>query len=235
MTRIAPRALVAAWNLIRARAIDVFRPGVAATLRELPEWSALGLPQEGVEHEPSITLLDGLRALALGLRQEGNRAAVELVATLPSPDRTVLATQDVVYSMLESARESILVIGFEVSEPAVRRLLIRRGLEKIAVTVVGDRVRGSAREILRDWPVRARPLRALQNIEAASANQAALQHAKVITIDGNVALLGSANFTAGGLRNNIELGVRVTGALAADIDRLVDRLENIGWLTGVTP
>jgi phosphatidylserine/phosphatidylglycerophosphate/cardiolipin synthase-like enzyme len=43
-------------------------------------------------------------------------------------------------------------------------------------------------------------------------------------------LLGSANFTAGGLRNNIELGVRVTGAVAAEIERLVDRLESVGWL-----
>ena len=235
MTRIKPRVLVTTWNLIKRRALDVFRPGIASILPDLPEWTVLGLPQGGVERELSITLLDALRALALSHRQEtaGSKAGVELVATLPEADRTVLATQDVVYTMLESARKTILVAGFELTEPSIRRLLIRKGMDQIAVTVVGDRVRGSARELLKDWPTRARPLRALENIEAATPNQASLQHAKVITTDGESTLIGSANFTAGGLRNNIELGVRVSGALAVEIEQLIARLEKSGWLTPV--
>jgi len=232
MTRITPRALIAAWKLLRSRAIDVFRPGVTASLPTLPEWPALGLPMDGLERETSITVLDALRAVELSHRQEaaGNRATVELVATLPDRDRNVLATRDVVQTMLEGARTSILVVGFEFSEPSIRRLLIRRGIDQIAVTVVGDRQRGSARELLKDWPPHARPLRALENIEAATAWQASLQHAKAIVVDSETALLGSANFTAGGLRNNIELGVRVSGPMAVQIEQLLARLTQSGWL-----
>lgn len=232
MTRITPRALIAAWKLLRSRAIDVFKPGVAASLPTLPEWPALGLPMDGLEREPSITLLDALRAVELSHRQEaaGNRSVVELVATLPDPDRNVLATRDVVQTMLEGARTSILVAGFEFSEPSIRRLLIRRGIDQIAVTVVGDRQRGSARELLKDWPPHARPLRALENIEPATPWQAALFHAKAIVVDGDTALIGSANFTTGGVKNNIELGIRLTGAVASQIEQLTLRLAHAGWL-----
>ena len=233
MTRITPRALLAAWKLLKSRGLDAFKPGVAASLADLPEWPALGLPTDGIEREPSITLLDALRAVELSHRQEGagNRAVVELVATLPEPDRNVLATRDVVQTMLEGARTSIIVAGFEFSEPSIRRLLIRRGIDQIAVTVVGDRQRSSARELLKDWPPHARPLRALENIEAATPWQASLQHAKVIVTDSETALIGSANYTAGGLKNNIELGVRLTGPLAVQVEQLISRLATAGWLT----
>lgn len=232
MTRITPRALIAAWKLLKSRTIDVFKPGVAASLPMLPEWPALGLPMDGLEREPSITLLDALRAVELSHRQEasGNRSVVELVATLPDPDRNVLATRDVVLTMLEGARSSILVAGFEFSEPSIRRLLMRRGIDQIAVTVVGDRQRGSARELLKDWPPHARPLRALENIEPATPWQAALFHAKAIVVDGDTALIGSANFTTGGLKNNVELGVRLTGSIASQIEELTAKLARLGWL-----
>lgn len=232
MTRITPRALLAAWKLLKSRAVDVFRPGVAASLPTLPEWPALGLPPDGLEREASITLLDALRAIELSHRQETveKKATVDLVATLPDPDRNVLATRDVVQTMLEGARASIFIASYELNEPSVRRLLIRRGLDGIAVTVVGDRKTGSARELLRDWPPQARPLRALENIEAASPWQAALLHTKVIVIDSETALIGSANFTMGGLRNNIEFGVRLTGPAAAQIEQLTTRLAQTGWL-----
>lgn len=232
MTRVTPRTLVAAWKVLKSRAIDVFRPGVAASLPALPEWPALGLPPDGLERELSLTLLDALRAVELSHRQDvaENRATVDLVATLPDPDRNVLATRDVVQTMLEGAQNSILVAGYEFSEPSLRRLLIRRGIDQIAVTVVGDRLRGSARELLKDWPPQARPLRALENIEAANPGRAALLHAKAIVVDSETTMIGSANFTSGGLRSNIELGVRLTGPIATQIEQLVARLLQAGWL-----
>lgn len=232
MTRITPRAVVAAWKVLKSRAVDVFRPGVAASLPAVPEWPALGLPPEGLERELSLTLLDALRAVELSHRQDvvEKRATVDLVATLPVSDRNVLATRDVVQTMLAGARKSILVAGYEFSELSFRRLLIRRGIEQIQVTVVGDRQKRSAPDLLRDWPPHARPLRALENVEAASPWQAALLHTKVIVADGETALIGSANFTTGGLKNNIELGVRLTGPVASQIEQLTNSLAQTGWL-----
>jgi phosphatidylserine/phosphatidylglycerophosphate/cardiolipin synthase-like enzyme len=73
----------------------------------------------------------------------------------------------------------------------------------------------------------------LENVEPLAENAATLMHAKAIVADRRVALVGSANFTAGGLRSNLEVGVRVTGAVAADIVRTIERLEREGWLVPV--
>lgn len=227
--RIPPRTLVAAWELVKAASLDIFRPGGLALLPSLPGWSALGLPPATSGSDLSVSLLDALRALALRDRNAVSAGTVDLVATLPVQDRTILATSDVVRTMLESARQSILIVGFELNEPAVRKLLFRRGLDGLAITIVGDRQRGSARELLKDWPAAARPLRALENVEPANQIQSFL-HAKVIVVDENTTLIGSANFTAGGLRNNIEIGVRVSGPAGVEIMRIVSRLEKEGWL-----
>ncbi|WP_437650312.1 phospholipase D-like domain-containing protein [Sorangium sp. So ce362] len=236
MSRIAPRTLVAAWELARSRALDVFTPGVMRALPGLPGWSALGLPAEALDHTPSVTLLEALRALALRERSgvKSHDTTVELVATLPTPDRSVLSTSDVVRTLLEGAQQSILIVGFEITEPSLYRLLARRGLDQLHVTVVGDRERGSARQFRRSWPAAARPLRALENVEPAMQIPAML-HAKAIVADAHVALVGSANFTAGGLRNNIEFGVRATGPLVQAIVRTVERLEREGWLVTARP
>jgi phosphatidylserine/phosphatidylglycerophosphate/cardiolipin synthase-like enzyme len=208
----------------------VFQPGVGATLPGTKGWAALGLPTTAIDREPRITVLDALRMLALGERtraEETERA--ELVATVPTADATILATVDVVRALLEGARRSLLVIGYAIGDDMMRATLFRRGLDGVSVTVVGDRENGAARELLKDWPTSARPLKALENIEPASRIGACL-HAKVIIADEKTGLIGSANFTAGGLRYNLELGVRVVGAVPAAIIRTVKRLELEGWL-----
>jgi phosphatidylserine/phosphatidylglycerophosphate/cardiolipin synthase-like enzyme len=235
MNRVSPRSLVATWELVRAEALDVFHPGAAAQLCRLRGWAAIGLPAIGLESSHMLTLLDALRALALVHRATtASDVRTELVATLPRSDRSVLATPDVVRSLLEGARSEILVIGFDIREPTFRQVLFRRGLANVRVTVIGDRETGSARDLLRDWPARAQPLRALENVEPAGSVRGRI-HAKVIVADRSSVLLGSANFTAGGLRNNIEFGVRATGGLAKDILRTVERLESEGWLVPAHP
>jgi phosphatidylserine/phosphatidylglycerophosphate/cardiolipin synthase-like enzyme len=210
--------------------VDVFRPGVGAALADLRGWAALGLPASGVDQEPRVTVLDALRTVALGERaRAGESPPADLVATLPMTDSTVLATVDVVRMLLDGARRSLLVIGYAIGDDMLRAALIRRGLDGIAVTVVGDRENRAARELLKDWPHAASPLRALENIEPATPIGARL-HAKVIVADETTALVGSANFTAGGLRYNVELGVRIAGAVPGAIVRTVNRLEIEGWL-----
>lgn len=233
MTRPSPRTLLAAWELVRRQGVDVFQPGVGSALAGIRGWAALGLPEGGIDQEPRVTLLDALRMMALGYRTPATEGVpTELVATLPVTDATVLATVDVVRTLVDGARRSLLVVGYAIGDEMLRAALVRRGLEGIAVTVVGDRENRAASELLKDWPPAACPLRALENVEAATLAGACL-HAKVIVADEARALVGSANFTAGGLRHNIELGVRVTGAVPAAIIRTVNRLEAEGWLVPV--
>ena len=43
-------------------------------------------------------------------------------------------------------------------------------------------------------------------------------------------LIGSANFTAGGFRNNIELGIELDGPVSLEIVQLIERLIDGQWL-----
>ena len=233
MTRPSPRALLGGWELARKQGIDVFRPGIGSALPATRGWAGLGLPPSGIDDEPRVTILDAVRALALAdLGRPSGDVRADLVATLPTTDASVLATVDVVRTLLEGARRSLLVIGYAIGDNMLRTILFRRGLDGIAVTVIGDRDNGGARELLKDWPAGARPLKALENVEPAIPAATCL-HAKVIVADETTALVGSANFTAGGMRYNIELGVRVSGAVPVAILRTVTRLESEGRLVPV--
>lgn len=44
------------------------------------------------------------------------------------------------------------------------------------------------------------------------------------------ARFGSANFSGGGLDANVEFGVRVEGAVAEEVHRVVEALRAEGWL-----
>ena len=231
MNRISPRSVLACWRIVREHGIDVFRPGVGRSLAALRGWAAaLG---ECADGDSFVSLLDMLRAFALRERdlQDGMETS-DLVATLPRSDRTVLTTANVVRSLVEGASSSLLIVGYEIREKWLRQLLFRRGLDGVSVTAVGDRETRSARDLLRDWPARARPLRALENVEPATGQGGKL-HAKAIVADARTALIGSANFTAGGLRLNYEVGVRTSGRVARDLVRVVDLLDSEGWLTRV--
>jgi phosphatidylserine/phosphatidylglycerophosphate/cardiolipin synthase-like enzyme len=233
VNRVAPRSVLAAWQLAREQALDVFKPGVAAALSALRGWASLGLPS-GTDTDPCVTVLDALRALALAERQQAPETRAELVTTMPLEDRTILETANVVRALVEGAKEDLLVVGYDIRELAFRRMLVRRGIAGVQVRVVGDRRMGGARELLRDWSATARPLIALENVEPAATVPDKL-HGKVIVADRTVALVSSANFTAGGLRNNIEFGIRVSGPPVRDILRCVDQLEKRGWLIPAVP
>lgn len=58
-------------------------------------------------------------------------------------------------------------------------------------------------------------------------------HGKVIVADRARVLIGSANFSVGGLAGNIKLGVRLEGAVAQEIHRTIEQLREEGWLVTV--
>lgn len=228
--RLSPRVLVACWDLVRRAGVDLFRPGAAEKVGTIAGWRSAGGPLKLEDGE--LTLLDALRAFALWVRNEpAPDARSELVVTLPITDRACISTPDAVRMMIDSATKTIHVIGFRMSETNMCRALQRRGCEGIAVTVVGDRADGGAREILKDWPAIARPLVALENVE--SATPTGHLHAKAIVIDSTVALVGSANFSRSGMNTNFEFGVRVSGNVARSIIRIIDRLVQDGWFVPI--
>jgi phosphatidylserine/phosphatidylglycerophosphate/cardiolipin synthase-like enzyme len=230
--RLPPRLLVAAWDLVRSHMDRIFVPGAATALPGIDGWATLGVSGIELDREPVVSLLDALRAIALVQRSgssSGSTERAELVCTLPSVDRNILATRDVTIDLLEHAEREILVMGFELTDRQLVHLLARRAASGVSVTLVGDRRSAWLQELRRAWPPVVPPPRALENVEPAEGDPR-LMHAKAIVADRTTALIGSANFTAGGLRQNIEVGLRIRGSAASELVRTVDRLEREGWL-----
>jgi len=228
--RIDARSIVRAWRLARAAGRELFTPGVGETLASLPGWGGCGMPSSGVTSDPAVTALEALRAVELHhLEQPADLARVALVATLPGGPRPVAATRDVVREILRGARRELLVLGFSITDTEFCALLTKRAVEGVRVTVVGDREARDVEALARGWPTTATPLTALRDVQPDRGEHRRM-HGKVIVADRRVALLGSANFSAGGLSGNIEFGVRVEGGVAQEIHRAVEALREEGWL-----
>lgn len=228
--KITARSLVRAWHTVRAAGFDFFRPGAG---NELAKLTTLGDESAGDASSERVTTIEALRALELQHRERpSNLAQVELVATLPGGIRHVMATRDVVRELIRGAKRELLVVGFSITDREFRELLVRRGVEGITVMVVGDRTSGDAVELVRSWPAIAAPLVALHDT-IPNRDEHRRMHGKVIVSDRTHALIGSANFSVGGLQGNIELGVRLEGSIAEDLCRTIEQLRDEGWLCPV--
>lgn len=226
--RIDGRSLLAAWRLLRAARVDPFASDAPERLPRLPGWSPLGLPASELASARVITVLDALRAMALLLREPTESAgSVQLVATLPLLDSPITKTGDALRVLVTSASRELLVIGYTITDPTFRELLIRRAQAGVHITVVGDRKTGAARDLRRHWPS-GLPLTALEDVETADEQRHV--HAKVVVADRQRAIIGSANFTRSGMGRNIEMGVGVVGPVAAEIVEVVEKMQERRWL-----
>jgi phosphatidylserine/phosphatidylglycerophosphate/cardiolipin synthase-like enzyme len=223
---IAARTLYRAWRLCRGAAVDLFGIDSSDTLTAIPGWDALGMP---AGTDPSTSVLEMLRAIELRHQDvAAEPVRVRLVATVPAAVRVTAATRDVAESLIRSAARELLVVGYSVREPDFLRLLLAKGMAGISVTVVSDRGEDDAKAILESWPAGASPLRAFRSVEPVQGRS--LFHAKTIVADRKRTLIGSANFTAGGFRNNIELGIELDGPVSLEIVQLIERLIDGQWL-----
>ncbi len=231
MIRIDARALLAAWKAVREAGIDPFSSSAPERLPAAPGWSSLRLPSRNVAEDRLVTVLDALRALALRDREIGKAAdKVQLVGTLPMRAPGVVPTREAIRELIVSTKIEVLVIGFAFTDGWLRDLLVERAHAGVAVTVVGDRKNRVARALHRDWPA-GLPLAAFEDVDGMDEYRSL--HAKVIVADRERAVIGSANFTLGGLERNLELGVRVEGETAERIVRTIEGLVREGWLVGV--
>lgn len=226
---IPARTLYRAWRLCRGAAVDLFGIDSSESLTAIPGWDALGMPDG---KEPTTSILEMLRAIELRHQDIGAEPVrIRLVATVPPALRVTAATRDVAESLIRSATSELLVVGYSVREPDFLRLLLASGMAGVSVTVVSDRGEDDAKAILESWPAAASPLRAFRSVEPVQGRS--LFHAKAIVADRLRTLIGSANFTAGGFRNNIELGIELDGPVSLEIVGLIERLIDGRWLESI--
>lgn len=221
------RTLVGAWRRTVASGSPLFGRRVNA----LPE--SAGLPGDAGCSAPA---LEALRAIDMAVQEEARGSSKSrIVVTHPGPRLMLAGTRDVARSLIAAARRELLVVGYTITDDEFSEALRERGLAGVAVTVVGDRDKGGARELVRTWPATARPLDAYEGVEPEDPTKPWIVHGKVIVADRTSALVGSANFTSVGLGRNIEIGVHLEGEAVSEIVCFVARLVHEGWLTKARP
>lgn len=150
------------------------------------------------------------------------------------PVKAILATGDrlvgggvrsfesVIIDLIRSARSEIQIAAysFDPSFVGVLEELSHIGKTGVRITIV-------TRAIPTQHPKVRTALKRLaedQRVVEFPDSPAGRLHMKVLVIDRNNAIVGSANFTMGGLISNHELGVWLTGQEAWQIGSLLDRL-----------
>ncbi len=205
-------------------------------------------PLAGASEVVALALLD----LALANGEATVAVIPKTAATLvwtgpevnPSKARTTTA---VLLELLGSAKERVLVVGYEFDHGAVifgplHKAMTERGVK--ASIYLDVRPAPSPRSnmgaylaiqthqfLKRNWPF-GDPLPQLYHYPAGSAHGSRRSlHAKCVVVDGRHVLIGSANFTKRGHTRNLEVGVHLDDpGVAAALVQQFDHLRHKGDL-----
>ncbi|WP_406694808.1 DISARM system phospholipase D-like protein DrmC [Singulisphaera sp. Ch08] len=238
-----------------ALALGTIQPGTG--LQQIRK-AGLGMQAERLlswlpEASRRFGTIEGMIAAIRLVRDERRRAAEadsrpELILTGPDVQgMTSRDTRVVVRELFESARKSVLLVGYafhgsgRIFEPLAHRMA---GDPDLAVTIVvnvhpdRDRspeqtVRKFSAEFLRSsWPFHPKP--ELYYFPGSLENQGAglaSVHAKLIVLDARWVYLGSANFTTAAFQRNLEAGLRLRSeVLGRQLTGYFHRLIHEGYL-----
>ena len=213
--------------MVKESDVDPFASDAARRMPVVPGWSGLGIPDDTVQPGPST--LQAIRAIQLAVADTARHAhQVDLIATTPLGAEACATTRDALKDLLRSAKRELLVLGFAMGHADLEAELRAASARGVGITVIGERSRDDLRHLFQSWPATFAPIRCLHMVEALP-DQRMMMHAKVIVADRATTLIGSANFTTGGLSSNIELGLLVSGPVARVICELVEALERGDW------
>jgi phosphatidylserine/phosphatidylglycerophosphate/cardiolipin synthase-like enzyme len=207
--------------------VDLFAPTERSDLLTTPEAASV------LTRVASLGPMDAAAVMRLCLQSlriqhdemSQHLLEAELVATLP-PDMPGLArpTERVLREMLAPQVREIILLGYEFTDRDMMRLLADAAARGADVIMICDRGRGSAKRILEAWPGGTRLPRLFHDRQRADGAPYASMHAKCLLVDGRNLLVTSANFTFHGLHGNIEIGVRLCGAPAAEARKMFSHL-----------
>jgi phosphatidylserine/phosphatidylglycerophosphate/cardiolipin synthase-like enzyme len=219
------RDLAALESLFRERGdIDLFAPIEQSNLGSMPEFAGL-LPRI-VLTEPAAVVRLCLQALRVQHDEIRPRLIdAELVATLPSDSPGIARpTASVVTEMVTSATREVILLGYELTDRDLVRVLGDAASRGVQVIMICDRGRGSAARVSAVWPCATSRPRIFHNRDRSDGAPYASMHAKCLLIDSTDLLVTSANFTFHGLHGNIEIGVRISGAPAHEARKVFSYL-----------
>lgn len=134
----------------------------------------------------------------------------------------VRGTGPVVEEIMEHIDDELHILAYVISKHAVKFLdLIERAIESgVKTTLVINKLEeqdDEVKEKLRKWKNKF-PYFNLVDFNRKGKTL----HAKVVVVDRTKAVIGSANFSWGGMSGNYEIGILLEGRDAWTLSRLVD-------------
>jgi phosphatidylserine/phosphatidylglycerophosphate/cardiolipin synthase-like enzyme len=168
---------------------------------------------------------------------------IEIAVTHPGPEMPPMrSTAAITPQIVDRARRSVLIVGYSVTVdsgllglPARTLATMGRAAARgVLVTAILHRDPKNRDALLAGWPHGVTAPNIFTWPERPGDAMAAL-HAKVIVADASEALVTSANLTYHGYEANIEVGVRITGSAAAQLEsvfrELIRTRDFVPWKT----
>jgi phosphatidylserine/phosphatidylglycerophosphate/cardiolipin synthase-like enzyme len=210
-------------------------PSMKERLRELEE---LRDAQSEIT-EPAMAL--ALRAAAEASASVDDEKSAEIAWTGPGTDAPLRRVDQVIYDLVETAREEIVVVTYAAYRAERALQCLRSATERgVAVRIIIELAEASGGKISADGLATFRasvpraevfywPLTSRRNL--GDSNLYGAMHAKCVVADRSRALVSSANMTDHALELNMELGVLVGRGLAAQLATHFDQLILRGELS----
>ena len=207
---------------------DTFREEIASVQNDVIEGRifprTISLLKQEFLNVDEKHLFHFLNLLVLAYNQ-GNKDKVELVITAPpSFNLHTRLTENVVEEIIISAKKSIVMTGYSISEYINKYLdlIIQKSQSGVFVKIFINNIseQGIIDKLLR---YNGRFLK-IYNYTNKNDKMSAL-HAKVLSVDGCQSLISSANLSYHGMMGNIELGCYIESSrIAKEIDDVFKQL-----------
>ncbi len=135
--------------------------------------------------------------------------------------------EPVIEEVIKNARKEIQIAAYVLTSRALHLVELledaaKRGV-KITLILNSQTCRDRAISLKLDYLVRSFPHTKVINFKSLKKQL----HAKVIVVDRNIAIIGSANFSWGGMYSNYEIGVLLEGNRAWEVAKILDQLSMI--------
>ncbi|MHB1595614.1 MAG: DISARM system phospholipase D-like protein DrmC, partial [Streptosporangiaceae bacterium] len=154
-----------------------------------------------------------LAGAAEAVEQTRKRQQIDVVWTGPEPghgaSRLTAAT---VADLIGHAEREILLVTYAVSNhPAIEHALAAAAQRGVEITILAERHDDNPGYTGPGVPFPGLPALRLRWPAASRPASGAALHAKILVIDDNIALVGSANFTGRAMDGNLECGILIRG------------------------
>lgn len=160
------------------------------------------------------------------LEPDPRRPHLDVVWTGPdSGAHTSRLTSTVLVDLIDQATSTVLLVGYAVHSPPTVTAALRRAYTRgVAITLLLERTIDNPKYTGHGGAFAGIPARRLCWPTPPRPAGASL-HAKILVIDDNAALIGSANLTGAALESNLECGLLVCSSPTAH--RITDHIERL--------